>query len=53
MSQCLKTGKDNAKALSKNDTVHARLEKYTHSLEEYCLELDASTRKKKSDINWG
>lgn len=46
LSQCLKTSKDNAKALSKIESAHAKLEKYTHSLEEYCLELDAGTHKK-------
>lgn len=46
LSQCLKTGKENAKALVKIESAHLRLEKYTHSLEEYCLELDAGTRKK-------
>lgn len=46
LSQCLKTGKENAKALVKIEAAHFTLEKYTHSLEEYCLELDAGTRKK-------
>lgn len=46
LSQSLKTGKDNAKALLKIESAYSRLEKYVHSLEEYCLELDMGSRRK-------
>lgn len=46
LSQNLKTGKDNAKALLKIESTYTRLEKYVHSLEEYCLELDMGSRRK-------
>lgn len=46
LSQNLKSSKDNAKALFKIESSYNHLEKYVHSLEDYCLELDMGLRRK-------
>lgn len=46
IAQCLKNEKGTAALLLKLQRDHSDLVKYTGSLEEYCLELDAKSRKK-------
>lgn len=46
IAQCLKNERDTAAALLKLQKDYNELSKYTSSLEEYCLDLDANIRKK-------